>query len=72
MAAHVLDVVFTLMIIFIILAGPIVLYRKFISKKTRTVGSRPYVPERDCRACGGWGSLADGSTCTICGGRRTR
>ncbi|MBP2349547.1 hypothetical protein JOF29_000630 [Kribbella aluminosa] len=73
MAAHVLDVIFTVMIIFIIVASPIAFYRKFISKKTRTVGSRPYVRGRDCPTCGGWGVLPDGSTCTdICGGRRTR
>ena len=53
--------------------GPLAFYRKFINKNTRTVGSRPYVPGRDCPDCGGWGSLSDGSTCYgICGGRKTR
>jgi hypothetical protein len=71
MAEHVLVVVFTLLIITIIIAAPIAFYRTFISKKTRTVGSRPYVPGRDCHTCGGWGTV-NGSTCPICGGRKTR
>jgi fatty-acid desaturase len=56
----------------IVVLGPIAFYRTFISKTTRTVGQRPFVPGRDCRACGGWGNLAGGSTCHNCGGRQTR
>lgn len=59
-------------ILLVVVLGPIAFYRKFINKKTRTVGSRPYVPGRDCPTCGGWGQI-DGHTCTgICGGRKTR
>jgi hypothetical protein len=61
-----------LFLIFIVICGPIAFYRKFINKKTRTVGSRPYVPGRDCPTCGGWGQI-NGETCPgICGGRKTR
>lgn len=59
-------------ILLVVVLGPIAFYRKFINKKTRTVGSRPYVPGRDCPTCGGWRQI-DGHTCTgICGGRKTR
>ena len=59
-------------ILLVVALGPIAFYRKFINKKTRTVGSRPYVPGRDCPTCGGWGQI-DGHTCPgICGGRKTR
>jgi hypothetical protein len=61
----------TILVVFIIVAGPIALFKKFIWKKTRTVGSRPFVSGRDCRACGGWGTV-NGKPCTTCGGRRTR
>jgi hypothetical protein len=61
-----------LFILLIVVLGPIAFYRKFINKETRTVGSRPYVPGRDCPTCGGWGQI-DGHACTgICGGRKTR
>jgi hypothetical protein len=62
---------FTILIIFIIVAAPFAFYRTFISKKTRTVGSRPFVSGRDCRVCGGWG-MVNGKPCPTCGGRRTR
>ena len=59
-------------ILLVVVLGPIAFYRKFINKKTRTVGSRPYVPGRDCPTCGGWGQI-DGHACPgICGGRKTR
>jgi hypothetical protein len=35
-------------ILLVVVLGPIAFYHKFINKKTRTVGSRPYVPGRDC------------------------
>ena len=57
-----------IIIFFIIVAAPFAVYRTFISKKTRTVGSRPFVSGRDC---GGWG-MVNGKACTTCGGRRTR
>jgi hypothetical protein len=61
-----------LFILLVVVLGPIAFYRKFINKKTRTVGSRLYVPGRDCPTCGGWGQI-DGHTCPgICGGRKTR
>ena len=65
-------ILFILFILFIVVLGPIAFYRKFINKKTRTVGSRPYVLGRDCPTCGGWGQT-DGHACPgICGGRKTR
>jgi hypothetical protein len=61
-----------LFILLIVVLGPIAFYRKFINKETRTVGSRSYVPGRDCPTCGGWGQI-DGHACRgICGGRKTR
>lgn len=61
-----------LFLLFIVICGPIAFYRTFINKKTRTVGSRPYVPGRDCPTCGGWGQI-NGETCPgSCGGRKTR
>jgi len=61
-----------LFILLIVVLGPIAFYRKFINKETRTVGSRSYVPGRDCPTCGGWGQI-DGHACPgICGGRKTR
>jgi hypothetical protein len=60
-------------LLMIVVLGPVAFYRKFINKNTRTVGSRPYVPGRDCPDCGGWGRLSDGSLCHgFCGGRQTR
>jgi hypothetical protein len=70
-AVDIASTAFGILIIFIIVAAPFAFYRKFISKKTRTVGSRPFVSGRDCRACGGWG-MVNGKPCTTCGGRRTR
>ncbi len=59
-------------ILLVVVLGPIAFCRKFINKKTRTVGSRPYVPGRDCPTCGGWGQI-EGHACPgICGGRKTR
>ena len=68
---HTVSTVFAVMILFGIVAAPIALFKKFIRKRTRTVGSRPFVPGRDCRTCGGWG-VVDGGLCSVCGGRRTR
>jgi hypothetical protein len=62
----------TLFIPLFAVLGPIAFYRKFINKKTRTVGSRPYVPGRDCPACGGWGQIGGHACPGICGGRKTR
>jgi hypothetical protein len=59
-------------LLLIVVLGPVAFYNKFINKKTRTVGQRPYVPGRDCYHCGGWGTLANGSFCPHCGGRKTR
>ncbi len=59
-------------ILLIVVLGPIAFYRKFIKKKTRTVGSRPYVPGRDCPTCGGWGQIGGHACPGICGGRKTR
>jgi hypothetical protein len=68
---HTVTTLFTILVVFIIVGGPIALFKKFIWKRTRTVGRRPFVSGRDCRDCGGWG-LIDGKPCTSCGGRRTR
>jgi hypothetical protein len=63
---------FEFFLLFVLICGPIAFYRKFINKKTRTVGSRPYVAGRDCPTCGGWGQI-DGHICPgICAGRQTR
>jgi uncharacterized membrane protein len=59
-------------LLLIVVLGPLAFYRTYINKKTRTVGSRPFVSGRDCRACGGWGTLAGGSACGVCDGRKTR
>lgn len=57
---------------FIVIVGPFAFYRKFINKRTRTVGTRPYIAGRDCPTCGGWGQV-NGQSCTgTCGGRKTR
>jgi hypothetical protein len=61
----------TVLVVIIVILGPIAFYKKFISRKTRTVGSRPFVSGRDCGVCGGWG-IINGKPCTTCGGRRTR
>jgi hypothetical protein len=58
-------------LLLVVVLGPIAFYRSFINKKTRTVGSRAFVPGRDCRACGGWGNVS-GEPCPHCGGRKTR
>lgn len=59
-------------LLLIVVLGPVAFYRTFINKKSRTVGQRPFVPGRDCRACGGWGKLANGDWCHACSGRPTR
>jgi hypothetical protein len=71
MAVGIISTSFGILVLFIIVAAPIAFFRKFISRKTRTVGSRPFVSGRDCRDCGGWGAV-NGKPCTTCGGRRTR
>jgi len=69
--AGIISVIFAVLILWIIVAAPIAFYRKFINKKTRTVGSRPFISGRDCRTCGGWGYLGS-ARCGDCGGRKTR
>lgn len=69
-AVDIVSTAFAILVVFIV-AAPFAFFRKFISRKTRTVGSRPFVSGRDCRACGGWGTV-NGKPCTTCGGRRTR
>ena len=59
-------------LLLVVVLGPVAFYNKFINAKTRTVGQHPYVPGRDCHHCGGWGTLANGTMCHICGGRKTR
>jgi hypothetical protein len=59
-------------LLLVVVLGPVAFYNKFINKKTRTVGQRPYVPGRDCQHCGGWGTMANGTACHVCGGRKTR
>jgi hypothetical protein len=71
MAVDIISTAFAILVVFIIVAAPIAFFRKFISRKTRTVGSRPFVSGRDCRDCAGWGTV-NGKPCTTCGGRRTR
>jgi hypothetical protein len=63
----------SLTVLMIVVLGPIAFYRKFINKKTRTVGNRPYVPGQDCPDCAGWGTrTGESGPCPSCGGRRTR
>jgi rRNA maturation endonuclease Nob1 len=58
-------------LIFIAVLGPLAL-RNTIRKINRNGGSdRPFVPGRDCHACGGWGLTPQG-LCSSCGGRKTR
>jgi hypothetical protein len=71
MAVDIISTTFAILVVFIIVAAPIALFKKFISRKTRTVGSRRFVSGRDCQVCGGWGTV-NGNACTTCGGRRTR
>jgi hypothetical protein len=49
MAVDIISTAFAILVVFIIVAAPIAFFRKFISRKTRTVGSRPFVSGRDCR-----------------------
>jgi hypothetical protein len=58
-------------LLLVVVLGPLAFYRTFINKNTRTVNSRPFVPGRDCRVCGGWG-IVGGNPCDSCGGRKTR
>ena len=61
-----------LFILYVVVLGPLAFYRKFINRKTRTVGLRPYVLGRDCSTCRAWGQIG-GHTCPgICGGRKIR
>lgn len=53
-AVHIISTAFAILVVFIIVGAPIAFLRTFISKKTRTVGSRPFVSGRDCRDCAGW------------------
>jgi hypothetical protein len=63
---------YAILAVFFVIAIPVAFYRKFISRRTRTVGSRPYVAGRDCPTCDGWGQV-NGHTCPgICAGRKTR
>jgi hypothetical protein len=70
-AVHIISTAFAILVVAIIVCAPIALFKTFIWKRTRTVGSRPFVSGRDCRDCGGWGTV-NGKPCTTCGGRRTR
>jgi hypothetical protein len=61
----------------VIILGPIAAYRTL--KNIRGGNNRPFVPGRDCRNCGGWGTVngeVNGMRmsvpCQFCGGRRTR